>query len=67
MLNLTKIKTLYQQNKNLLDIIQEADRNDERYQLLLRSLTVQDVEQMQQFIKYCNDIGLPLILRGESN
>lgn len=67
MTSLTRIKTIYLSHKKIMDILEEGNKGDERYTMLLQALTVGDLEQMVEFIKYCEDIGIPKTIKKEIN
>jgi hypothetical protein len=46
--NLTKYKSF----KNIIQIIENGDIKDERYKLIIRSLTVEQVMEMKKFIQF---------------
>jgi hypothetical protein len=66
-MELQRLKEMYVSQKRILEILETADKFDERYNLLLSSLSVYDVEKMREFVKYAEDIGIPLTIKKVSN
>ena len=60
-------KKQYKSFKNILTIIESGDIHDKRYQLIIKSLTIQDVESMRHFVQDAEDKGIHLTLRKEAN
>lgn len=66
-MQLTKTQQMYISQKRILDILESGNIHDERYKLLLQGLTVEDVIKMREFIAFCEDTGIPLTIKKESN
>ena len=64
-MSLQRTKQQYKSFKNICTILESGDIHDERYKLLIRSLRVDDVEQMRAFINKAEDLGIQYLY--ESN
>lgn len=57
-----KIVDRYYQCKKILEVVFDADRNDELTKTL-RELTIEDLLNMQRFVRECEDAGIKHIRR----
>lgn len=66
-MDLQKVKKMYISQRRILDILEEGNIHDERYKLLLRGLSVADVDNMRKFVSECEDKGVQLTVKKELN
>jgi hypothetical protein len=67
MRDLERIKKMYSSYSRIFDILESGDIFDERYKLLLKSLTIEEVEAMRTFMQVCQDRGIHLLVKKEVN
>lgn len=63
-MNIEKVKFLYIQYTEILQIVTNADRQDEYAHNLRIALSTDDVIIMKAFCKYCEDTGIRLLIRS---
>jgi len=66
-MELKQIREKYQSYTRMIEILESGDIFDERYKLLLSSLTIQDVDNMRQFIAWSKDHGIHLTIKKTIN
>lgn len=62
-MNISKVKYLYQQYTQILQIVTDADRHDEYAENLRLVLTVENIITMKAFTRWCKDVGIPQLIR----